>query len=390
MENITNNPAKKPLVILFGNEKGGVSKTSCTLLTAATLTKLGFKICVCDCDPSGNLSHAVLKDDPKYVLYDVFTNRCTPEQAIYHTEFGDIIPTEKKYDAGNSDSVFGLSKSLQDFFTSQANNPNCEKWLTILFTHPNFAPTFAKYDFILLDSAPKDGMIVVNSIVCADYVILPCTASESSWKGVNMFISSIMDCNRLYGSHVQVDGVLLSMYDDRWATSRDSAQTIISSTSEHSIPVYDTKIHNCPSIKEIMNRGIPITETQHYSDCGLVDSMNFALEFLRHHGMTPRTHVPGVIPDENGNLCFVRNGYRCYGYTVENNVAQAYSFSIRLEDTETDEWKAALGKTLFLTLDAMDSHLKSAGLTRNERIIRLTKKSNVFSAEDSTDLVAES
>lgn len=297
-------------VVLIANEKGGTAKTTTTVCLANCLTALGYRVLAVDTDPSGNLSAWTLPEFPKKVLYDVLRGECPVQDAIVHTDFGDILPTVKDLapvpDA-IAPGIFPMQagrKSLGDLFTSAVGKRFSEYILNSLIHNPQNALEEA-YDFVLIDSAPADNLLVTNAIVAADSVIIPCEPTSASIDGLTMFVRSIQEAQKCYQTDVHLDGLVFAKFNDAWKARKEQITSIQEMARASHLRLYNTRFRLSASVESSMNNCRPILEYM-FQGWGATDAMNFTLEFLASRGMQPKKAFPGVEQDENGTLIFVR------------------------------------------------------------------------------------
>lgn len=353
--------------ILIANEKGGTAKTTTALCLANCLTALGFKVLTVDMDPSGNLSAAALPSFPQYVIYDVLTQGCYLQDAIVHTDICDVLPTVKDINTESDTNAFGLPKahsasrkSLGDLFAGLVGQRgNFHEVLRTLLKSPAFADVLGGYDFIIIDSAPADNLIITNCILAADSVIVPCEPTYASSDGLSMFRKSLAITNESYGGTAKIDGLLISKYSTDWKTRRNTIEAIMANANHMGIPVYKTRIRMSAAIETAMNDCRPILDYM-YQGNGPMDAMNFTLEFLAKRGIAPKSSYPGVISDENGELVFRKNGSPVYTYEMDpDGTAVIRQMSFReeyLEDPKTG-WAEKIGHSIFFDLDNLTRHL---------------------------------
>lgn len=287
-------------IVLVANEKGGTGKSATVWCLANALIGLGYRVLAVDFDPSGNLSRSALEEEPKYVLYDVFHGDCALDDAIYHTEICDILPTVKDLalDIAPADTFLLSSKdnkSLTQFADQILGRAGAETFLRNLLRTKkhNLA---ARYDFVIIDSAPSDNLLVTNAIVAADSVLIPCEPSKGGLDGIWMMLSTIATSNNSYTySNAKVDGIILSKYKEDGANDVESVKGIRETAELKDIYLYETALRNSKTIPHAMDHGNPIlsyikSSTGH----GPVDALNLALEFLSARGLEPKVNFPGV------------------------------------------------------------------------------------------------
>lgn len=299
-------------IVLVANEKGGSGKSATVHTLANALTGLGYRVLAVDFDPSGNLSRAILPDFPQWVLYDVFTGACKLDQAIYHTDICDVLPTikELELDIAPADAFLlqsKNSKSLTQLANRLAGRTGAEVILRNLLRNEQH-DLASRYDFILIDSAPSDNILVTNAIVAADSIIIPCEPSQPGLDGVWMFISSVTTARRSYiHAKAEIDGIVMTKYTEDGSNFKESIQSIRDAAAQNNIYLYNTVMRHSNNVSHAMGHCRPILS---YLDSflgsghGPVDALNLALEFLSARGLEPKKEFPGVQRSEDGTLFY--------------------------------------------------------------------------------------
>ena len=215
-------------IIAIAVPKGGVGKTTTTLNLGAALAEQGKRVLLIDCDPQGNLSQALNADSSGPTLYsemraflDTYTS--TIERAIQPTPIGvDLVPTDVRLNLANGE----LTLAMHGEFVLQ-------KLLR---------PIAPAYDFVLLDTLPYLGVLVVNTLVAAQEVIIPMEAEYFATQSVGLMIDQVHLMRRSeLNPQLRVTGVLLTMVDQRTVINR---QVVEYARREFSIdvPVFATLI----------------------------------------------------------------------------------------------------------------------------------------------------
>ena len=181
------------------NQKGGVGKTTSTVNLAAAVASKGYRVLLADIDPQGNATSGVgiNKRELKISSYDVLINSSDADEAILKTEFKNlwIMPA--------SMNLAGAELEMVDMNRRESR------------LKAAFAPIKDDYDFIFLDCPPSLGLITLNALCCCDTVLVPIQCEYYALEGLSQLISTIRQVKRLYNPLIDMEGVLLTMFDGR-------------------------------------------------------------------------------------------------------------------------------------------------------------------------------
>lgn len=197
-------------VIAVVNQKGGVGKTTTTINLAAGLGKAGKSCLLIDIDPQGNSTSGfgISKKQVGRSSYDVIIGQADAEEAIFHTKFANvsIIPA-------NMD-LSGAEVELIEF----KEREKCLK--------KAIAVQRAKYNYILLDCPPSLSILTINALCAADSVLVPIQCEYYALEGLSQLMNTVRHIKRMYNSQIDVEGVLLTMYDGRLNLTQQVAAEI--------------------------------------------------------------------------------------------------------------------------------------------------------------------
>lgn len=192
------------------NQKGGVGKTTTAINLAACLALDGLKILLVDCDPQANASSGlgVQRDDNRTSIYDVLMGDATAAQVLLPTEIGNLtlLPGSKNLTGANielanaDDRALRLRQGLEEI---QKN-----------------------YDLVVLDCPPALDLLTLNSLAAADSLIVPMQAEYFALEGISELVSTLERVRAAFNPRLTIEGVLLTMYDDRTNLAQQVTETL--------------------------------------------------------------------------------------------------------------------------------------------------------------------
>ena len=231
-------------IIAVVNQKGGVGKTTSAVNLTAALHELGLKVLLCDFDPQANATSGmgVDKRKIKHSVYDVTINGVPVQDAIVHTEYGDVLP-----------SSADLAGATVELIAADHRERQLEKALH---------NTKADYDLIFIDCPPSLELLTLNSLCAADGILIPVQCEYYALEGLSDLMNTLRMVKRKLNPRLEIFGVALTMFDGRTNFSTQVAQEV-----RRHFPgkVFATVIPRNIRLAEAPSHGIPVTAYDRYS-----------------------------------------------------------------------------------------------------------------------------
>jgi len=252
--------------IAITNQKGGVGKTTTAINLAASLSVLEYKTLLIDADPQANATSGI-GFDPKNIktgTYECIVDNVDAEDVILETSTPnlDLIPA-------NIDLV-GAEIEIINF-------PHREKML-----RKAIESVKEKYDFILIDCSPSLGLLTVNALTASDSVIIPVQCEYFALEGLGKLLNTIKIVQTRLNEELDIEGILLTMFDSRLRLSRQVVQEV---KSHFQKMVFDTIINRNTKLGEAPSFGTSII-MHDANSTGAINYLNLAREILQNNNLT--------------------------------------------------------------------------------------------------------
>ena len=254
----------KKAIAIF-NQKGGVGKTTTNINLAACLSLMDKKVLILDIDPQGNTTSGmgISKKGLRNTMYEILVDdKLDPRKAIIHTNIKnlDIILASVQLAGAEIELVQleGREKRLKKALNKIKDD----------------------YDYVFIDCPPSLGLLTINSLTAVDSVLIPIQCEFYALEGVSQLMSTIELVKKNLNPDLEIQGVILSMFDGRTNLSIQVVEEVKKYFREK---VYSTVIPRNVRLAEAPSFGMPITEYDPRSK-GAEAYRDFAEEFLEQEG----------------------------------------------------------------------------------------------------------
>ncbi len=247
--------------IAVANQKGGVGKTTTSVNLSSCLASYGKKVLLIDTDPQGNASSGVgvAKENTEKSVYDVLINAADMRDVIIPTDYHNLSLCPSNINLAGAEIEL-VSEAKREYLLKKA----VEK-------------IKGDYDFIIIDCPPSLGLLTLNSFVCADSIMIPIQCEYYALEGLSQLTSTIRKIKEAFNPELELEGVLLTMYDTRTNLSVQVAREV---KKYYGSKLYKSVIPRNVRLSEAPSYGQPIN-VYDKSSKGSSSYMNLASEVIK-------------------------------------------------------------------------------------------------------------
>lgn len=226
------------MVIAITNQKGGVGKTTTSINVAAAIALMGKKILLVDMDPQAHSTISTVSNPEKYEksLYDVLMTKTE--------KFDDIIIRS---------NIPGLDVAVTRIAMAKLEPALSGEFDAHFRLKDALEQIRGRYQYILIDTPPTLGLITLNALVAANYVLIPIQSSYLCLEGTDDLLETIEKVKRIANPQLKVMGVIITLFDKRTNLARDVVHRIRQ--------VFGTKV-----FKTFISKSVKLEESPAYKE----------------------------------------------------------------------------------------------------------------------------
>ena len=226
-------------IISVVNQKGGVGKTTTAVNLVSGIGLMGKKVLLIDADPQGNTTsgYGINKKEVEFSSYNILNGTVKAAEAIVKTKFKgvDVIPSSMDLAAAEIELI-------------EIENRHERLKLAL-------ATLRESYDYIFIDCPPSLGLITINALCASDTFLVPIQCEYYAMEGLSQLMSTVRQIKRLYNDTLELEGVVLTMYDGRL----NLTQQVVGEIKKF----FDKKLYSTPiprgvRLSEAPSFGLPI------------------------------------------------------------------------------------------------------------------------------------
>ena len=257
-------------IISIVNQKGGVGKTTTSINLASSLGLLDRRVLLIDLDPQGNASTGVGVDkgDINKSIYDALIGRANIKEVVIKTKFKNLYLIPATINLAGVDIELLERSKTENGFSKVGQLKKCLMEIKDSF------------DYLIIDCPPSLGILTTNALTASDSVIIPVQCEFFALEGITQLLNTIMLAQRNLNPELDIEGVLLTMFDSRTNLGLEVVEDIRSYFKER---VYDTIIPRLIRLSEAPSHGKPIAEYDSTSK-GHYAYLNLAKEVIIRNG----------------------------------------------------------------------------------------------------------
>jgi chromosome partitioning protein len=257
-------------IISIVNQKGGVGKTTTSINLSSSLGLLDKRVLLIDLDPQGNASTGVGvdKSDIDKSIYDALIGKTDIKEVVFKTKFKNLYLIPATINLAGVDIELIEKSRVEPGFSKGGQLKRCLDAIK------------ESFDYLIIDCPPSLGILTTNALTASDSVIIPVQCEFFALEGIAQLLNTIMLAQKNLNPELDIEGVLLTMFDSRTNLGLEVVEDTRSFFKER---VYDTIIPRLIRLSEAPSHGKPIAEYDSTSK-GHYAYLNLAREVIMRNG----------------------------------------------------------------------------------------------------------
>jgi len=263
-------PTRRARIVAVANQKGGVGKTTTAINLATALAAAGRPTLVVDLDPQGNASTGlgIEREQRRLTSYELMLGEAELADAVLATAVPGLSLVPASPDLAGAEFEF-INRERREFLLSGAIRSRVREW-----------------DEVLIDCPPSLNLLTINALVAADTVLVPLQCEFYALEGLSQLMRTIERVQRALNPRLELEGVVLTMYDGR----NNLSESVAHDVRDHlGAKVFETIIPRNVRVSEAPSYGKPVLIYDHRC-AGAQAYIQLAGEILRrtHAGVRPK------------------------------------------------------------------------------------------------------
>jgi chromosome partitioning protein len=229
-------------IVVFANQKGGVGKTTTAVNLGAYLADAGKRVLLVDFDPQSNTTSSVGAKRDQPGIYQLIMGKASSPEVVQSCSVTNLYIIASSIDLTGA-SVELVDQDMREYFLKRS-----------------LQPIVADYDYIFIDCPPSLGLLTLNGLVAADFVIIPLQCEYFALEGLSLLLTTVTRVQKVLNKELKIGGILFTMYDSRTRLAHDVVEEVTGYFKEkvfRTIIPRNVRLSEAPSFAKPINQYDP-------------------------------------------------------------------------------------------------------------------------------------